>query len=109
MDTSQEPTHRQHAAPRAEIDWGGLIRTLLVNVISPRVWISAGFTGFGAGVLAGFIWEPMIVPVFAVVSIAMLIMLCLGNPVKCPECYKRVKVGAKRCHKCGTELVPAGN
>lgn len=108
MTTPQQPEEGSHAAPRQEIDWGGLIRTLMVNIISLRIWISAGFTGFMAAIPAGLIWEPLVVPVFAIVSIGMLIMLCLGNPVKCPECVKRVKVGAKICHKCGTQLVPAG-
>lgn len=78
------------------------------NVLSLTVlWIA----GFPALLLTGLIvwplyalWPPLgsiwvVAPIFVVLFVPMLLVMC-RTPRYCPACFKRVKIGAERCHHC---------
>jgi hypothetical protein len=91
--------------PGTRVTLWDLVRAVnWVNLLSPRVWFSAMITGILAAVLPGMLWEPLMMPVFWVVFVAMLLALAVGPPVRCPDCQSRVKVGAIRCRRCGIAL-----
>lgn len=82
-----------------------------VNLLSFRVWFLSGFAalllgGLPAALLSAlwgplkYLGAPLMVLVFLVVFTGNL----FAPPVKCPQCGKRVKVGARRCHHCGVEV-----
>ncbi len=76
-----------------------------LNLLNPRMWMSAGFTAILAGIPAVLIWEPLAAPVVVTVFFAMLALMSL-NPPSCPHCRKRVKIGATTCRGCGQQVQP---
>lgn len=76
------------------------------NLASLRVWFGILIAGAILGGLAGKLWKPLTVPFFILGSLGSLtIWLTIGGNVYCPQCRKRVKMGANVCHHCGASAM----
>lgn len=72
------------------------------NMISMRAAILAIVVGVVVGGLAGMLWQPLgwlALPAIAAVWAGVGFM----PPLSCPECGKRTKLAAERCHHCGVK------
>lgn len=57
------------------------------------------------GTLASMLWRPLGVIVFVAAFIFLTVTgLLFGVPVTCPQCRKRIKVGARVCRWCGAPV-----
>lgn len=74
------------------------------RVLSFRIALSAAFMGFCFFILVGLILPIAAAPAMLIVTIVAWLIMVFGmadEPLKCPYCAKRVKIGAKACHHCG--------
>lgn len=80
------------------------------RAFSLRILMSAVFLGLIACVLASFLWDPLTVPVFVLVTGGVWLLAVLNdeNVLTCPHCGKRVKLGSTVCHHCGRDATAKG-
>ncbi len=79
------------------------------NLLSLSVWWVTTIpalivTGLLVWPLYNFVWSGFgtlwfVAPLFVVLWLPMLLAVC-ATPRYCPACWKRVKLGATRCHHC---------
>lgn len=74
-----------------------------LNLLNPRMWFSAGITTVLALVPVGMVYEPAIKWLAVPIFLALMVLMC-AIPAQCPFCRKRVKIGATRCSRCGSEV-----
>lgn len=72
------------------------------NLASLRVWWFAFAVGLLFALLS-LVWSPLWLLFFPGAALGLL-GGCLMSPAKCPDCLKRVKLGASRCRHCGVQV-----
>jgi hypothetical protein len=80
----------------------------VVRALSVRLLGTAMFAGFIVSIPFGFIWQPLQLAVIVIVGAVAWVALLLDDDftLYCPECKKRVKMWADRCHHCGASAKP---
>jgi len=74
-----------------------------LNLLNPRMWISAGITTVLALIPVGLLWESAVEWLALPIFLALLLLMS-GVPAQCPHCRRRVKIAASRCAHCGLEV-----
>jgi hypothetical protein len=75
-------------------------------LFSLRVWFGAIFVGLIAAILPALLWPPLGTVAFILgAGWTIYFQVAHGNPLYCPACKKRVKIGATACHHCGRATV----
>lgn len=80
----------------------------VVRALSARLFATAFIGAFVVSIPFGFIWQPLQVAVWGLLFLVSWVALILNDDITlyCPECKKRVKMGADRCHHCGASAKP---
>lgn len=70
---------------------------------SIRRLLGAVFAGLVAGALSGAISPSLTAPVFMAVAVLAWLggVTTRENPLYCPHCRRRTKIGAQACRHCG--------
>lgn len=78
------------------------------RVFSVRVWMLSIFVGIIPGCIIASYIPALFFLTWVGAVITFVLQVLNPNPTTCPECAKRIKLDAVRCHHCGYRIVRQG-